>query len=118
MAWMKEAVLLEWYRRRKRRRKLLALQCVGISAALFATSRVRYEHNFGVKNPAMRITRATLGTNGYDCTARFRLCREDILLLADNLLPNNVVSRCRSGHKTNSVEALCLVLRRLPFPTK
>jgi hypothetical protein len=64
----------------------------------------------------MRITAANLGTHGYIVEDMFRLPLQSILLLAPLLLP--LTFRTSERDKVNCVEGLCLVLRRLSFPSR
>ena len=67
-------------------------------------------------DPSMRLNRNSLGTHNYLCEEMFRLSRDHILQLADALLPDQYVAGTR--YMTNNVEGLCVVLRRLAFPSR
>ena len=64
----------------------------------------------------MRLNRHNLGTHDYDCEEYFRLSRDQLITLADALLPGTFYSD--SNDRINNVHGLCLVLRRLSFPCR
>jgi hypothetical protein len=64
----------------------------------------------------MRITPLTLGYHGYDTFEMFRLGTASILMLGPLLLPTTY--RTSERDRVNCIEGLCIVLRRLSFPSR
>ena len=81
---------------------------------------------------ANRITRdnvtgqTNLSEFPYSCEQRYRLDEDDLVYLADHLIPlvplgpnqfpDLRVSRAKGAYKFNNVEALCLISRKLAYP--
>ena len=89
---------------------------------LRAASQQAYHHNrmlqfFALRQPVpqyMRLTRHNLGNHFYQVDEMFRL--DTALHLSPLLLPTKYRTSARDS--VNCVEGLCIVLRRLSFPSR